>query len=600
MAEETITILKVGTEEAVKSIADLRENVKVLKDHLKELESQTGDSDEKWQEYQTTLESLKVNQSALKDAAYATSGTFEDLTKAAVGATTSYNGLVNKMAELKREFRSTNDEARRLELGRQINDINTKLKEMDALQGNFQRNVGNYSSAFKGLGDNVDAFKKSLDVTKGGLNGVKGAMDGLAKSPWVATAGLLVSLCMKLADELKKNDKAMEAIKKLMKSLEPIMDFFSQILADVVDFLADIIVKVADFLGSSGLMNKIIKGVMGVGNAILQYVIAPFKGIIAAIKVFQEEGVGGLRNAGKAFLGEMKHGISFKSNYEAGAAAGDAMLQGMADKKNKEKAKKTGQALGKETADGWEEEMNKRVKAYADRIKAQAEAEKYLKDLQEKTKSDVEDFDKEMEKMQQAEFDALMKQMEDEAAQEKFLEDIKTENAKKAAEQRKAILQQSATAISGILGAIAGLYEADSEGAEKNANKAKALRIAAASIDTISGAVGAYMQASKTYPPPYGQIFGAAQAAIVTATGLANIAKMRSTNVTDASASPSVTATASAPAVNTPVTNVRTVTSASEEERLNQMASDQRVYILASDIQASQGQIKTQVDESSF
>lgn len=38
MAEETITILKVGTEEAVKSIADLKENVKILKKSLDDLE----------------------------------------------------------------------------------------------------------------------------------------------------------------------------------------------------------------------------------------------------------------------------------------------------------------------------------------------------------------------------------------------------------------------------------------------------------------------------------------------------------------------------------------------------------------------------------
>jgi hypothetical protein len=48
------------------------------------------------------------------------------------------------------------------------------------------------------------------------------------------------------------------------------------------------------------------------------------------------------------------------------------------------------------------------------------------------------------------------------------------------------------------------------------------------------------------------------------------------------------------------VASVRSVTSASEEDRLNQMASDQRVYILASDIEASQNQIRTQVQESSF
>jgi hypothetical protein len=48
------------------------------------------------------------------------------------------------------------------------------------------------------------------------------------------------------------------------------------------------------------------------------------------------------------------------------------------------------------------------------------------------------------------------------------------------------------------------------------------------------------------------------------------------------------------------VQQVRTVTSASEEDRLNQMAKDQRVYIVASDIEASQNAIRTRVQESTF
>ena len=38
MAEEIITILKVGTDEAVKSVNDLKDNVKVLKQALGDLD----------------------------------------------------------------------------------------------------------------------------------------------------------------------------------------------------------------------------------------------------------------------------------------------------------------------------------------------------------------------------------------------------------------------------------------------------------------------------------------------------------------------------------------------------------------------------------
>ena len=113
------------------------------------------------------------------------------------------------------------------------------------------------------------------------------------------------------------------------------------------------------------------------------------------------------------------------------------------------------------------------------------------------------------------------------------------------------------------------------------------------------------MQAARSIPPPFGQIVGAAQAAAVTAAGMAEIAKMRATKVSASSSSSSsvpapVAAVASAPEIPTEVGNVRTVTSASEEVRLNRMASDQRVYILSSDLEADREAVRTRVAESSF
>ena len=151
MAEETITILKVGTEEAVRSVNDLRDNIKVLKQNLGELEIGT-------EGYQTTLEELKVNQNALKDAMYATTTSMADVTAAATGASKSYNSLVHHMAALKEEWRATNDEARRSELGAQIAEINQQLKDMDASVGNFSRNVGNYESGTSVLVEKFDKF----------------------------------------------------------------------------------------------------------------------------------------------------------------------------------------------------------------------------------------------------------------------------------------------------------------------------------------------------------------------------------------------------------------------------------------------------------
>ena len=361
MAEETITILKVGTEDAVKNISDLRNNIKALKegfvDAQGEMHKGLNDLEIGTQEYKDTLDELKVNQNALKDAMYATSSSMEDVAKAATGMSESYNSLVHKMASLKEEFRSTGDSVRRAELGKQINSINQQLKEMDAMQGNFQRNVGNYRSILSGLGDGLDAFRKGLGAATGGLNGLKDGTEALAKSPMIATFSILVSIVIKLADELKENETAMAGIKKAMDALNPVMDFFSGILDNVAQFLADIITKVAAFISSNGIFQKIIQGVMGVGNAILKFVVAPFKGIIAAIKVFQEEGVKGLGNAARAFGAEMKNGVAFKENFQAGQAVADTIIKGAGSKKKK--VKDSGKELAKEVKDGFLEELDK-------------------------------------------------------------------------------------------------------------------------------------------------------------------------------------------------------------------------------------------------
>lgn len=194
----------------------------------------------------------------------------------------------------------------------------------------------------------------------------------------------------------------------------------------------------------------------------------------------------------------------------------------------------------------------------------------------------------------QMEYKALEVQMEEDAAEKKL-------RIQQGAQQQAAALAGNTV---NLLNTLADMYEEDAENNEEAAKKAKNLRIASATIETISGAIGAFMQASAALPPPYGQILGAVQAAIVLATGMAQIQKIKNTDVNkDKSPSGSVggiSASVSAPTVTPNVTQVRNITSASEEDRLNRMADDQRVYILSSDIEASQNSRRTVVKETSF
>ena len=588
MAEETIQIIRIETGEAVKSVNDLRENVKILKDRLGDLEIGTT-------EYQDTLEELKVNQAAVKDAMYATTASMDDLAKSATGTSNSYNSLVHRMASLKEELRATDvsteqGKQRFKELAAQINEVNDTLKDMDALQGNFQRNVGNYPGLMKTFSGSLDALDKGLKATSGGVGGLKEGFDALAVNPVITILGIVVALFGSLADTLKEDETTMAAVNKAGVSLEPVFKFLKGILEKVVTIVTDLITRVSSFVQSNGLIPKIIDGVVGVGNAILKFVVAPFKGVIEAIKVFKEQGVRGLGDAAKAFANEMKTGISFKSNFEAGESIVDAITAGMTDKKESATAAaaEVGKDMGKALSSNLRDEFYKAL------AEADKKAEEQLRE-RERVQKEADDIASEALAETTAELESYFDEQER----------LRQEDLKDAQEKAKAKVEAMytvANATSSILGSIADMYEEDEENSEKNANKIKGLRIASATIDTISGAIGAFMQAVQTIPPPFGAIVGGVQAAAVTAAGIAQIAKIKSTKVSGSASNsaPTAPAVTSAPVRTIDIQQVRSVTSASEEDRLNQMASDQRVVLVMSDLEVKQNQSRVQVAEASF
>ena len=655
MAEETIQIIRIDTGEAVKSVNDLRENVKILKERLGDLEIGTT-------EYQDTLEELKVNQAAVKDAMYATTASMDDLSKSATGTSNSYNSLVHRMASLKEELRATDvsteqGKQRFKELAAQINEVNGTLKDMDALQGNFQRNVGNYPGLMKTFSGSLDALDKGLKATAGGVGGLKEGFDALAVNPAFTILGIVVDLLGSLADTLKDDETSMAAVNKAGVSLEPVFKFLKGILEKVVNIVADLIGKVSAFVQSNGLIPKIIDGVVGVGNAIFKFVVAPFKGVVEAIKVFKEQGVRGLGDAAKAFANEMKTGISFKSNYQTGESIVDAITAGIKDKKKDVSA--AGKDVIKPLKDGIDMELDKMIqdldkemdKMIQDLDKEQEDANKIansiaqgrLANLDKAAKHQlelndilVEDDREKAEKAYQIQLSANERRLaaleqfaqdalergdldayleyDQEAAdleveiatnalrEKKRLREQDLKDAKEKAKQNLDVMKSVADSTSSILGSIADMYESDEKNSEKNANKIKGLRIAAATIDTISGAVGAFMQAAATIPPPMGAIIGGIQAAAVTAAGIAQIAKIKSTKVSGSASNsaPTAPAVTSAPVRTMDIQQVRSVTSASEEDRLNQMASDQRVVLVMSDLEVKQNQSRVQVAEASF
>ena len=617
---ETLTIVRVDSGEAVRSVNDLRDNIKALKGQLGELEIGT-------QEYQDTLSELKVNQNALKDAMYATSSSMDDLAAAATGTSETYNSLVHRMAALKEELRSTdvsteNGRQRFKQLADQVNEVNDRLKEMDAMQGNYQRNVGNYTSALTNLGDILKSMPPTLGSTKEQLGRVGETLGLIGKQPVLAVIGLLAPAIMKITESLKDNETVLAAIDKAMDALQPIIDLIGVALQKVAEIVAKVIGYFTEMAGESGeSFKKIIAGAVGVGNTILQFILTPARSAIAAIKglgeaaknLFKGQFKEAAKSAGDAMKGvgeAFRKGFDFSENFKTGQGAGEKFAAGLGS--TKDKAKEAGAEVGKAAGEGLKlakvtdamiNVMDKTIAKQIEARKAAAEEMKAIDALIEEdlagTMTEVDEVLSEIDAMRKAELAEMAE------AEERMRQQQEAELAAMAerVRQQKALMEGAASATSAILGSIADMYEANGDVSVEQAERIKAMRIASATIDTISGAIAAYTGTIEVIKGPAGVILGAVQAAAVTAAGLAQIAQIRNTSVTGGGggSASGVSVAQAAPSTALNLEQVKSATAGGGTERLNgRKQQPSRVYILASDLQAERNDARARVAETSF
>ena len=153
---EIVNVLTIKTEDSQKTIKGLKKEISDLKKILDNAVIGT-------EEFDKASKDLVAAQNTLKAALNGNKQTTEALAG-------SYDALVAEMAELKKDWRATADEAKRNDLGKQIDNINTQLKDLDATIGNNQRKVGAYAEEFgKALEKNNDSVAASAESFKKAL-----------------------------------------------------------------------------------------------------------------------------------------------------------------------------------------------------------------------------------------------------------------------------------------------------------------------------------------------------------------------------------------------------------------------------------------------
>lgn len=167
MAEEFVSVIKIEAGDSEQTVKGLKQQISDLRDEILNLEKGT-------KQYDDAVDALQDSQRRLDEVMSLTK-------KTATALDGSYDALVHKMAQLKKEWRATNDEAKRNELGQQIAEINGQLKDFDASLGNFQRNVGNYQSALEGTGNKVEDFAASMRNMQESIEPTKAKFESVQK-----------------------------------------------------------------------------------------------------------------------------------------------------------------------------------------------------------------------------------------------------------------------------------------------------------------------------------------------------------------------------------------------------------------------------------
>ena len=262
MAKEQVITLKTG--DAVKNVQDLRNNIKLLKEQL-------ADSSKTFEENQAAVKALRENQAALRQAMYATGDSISKVMSEASASnvvwdengrlvkaeTVSYNELVRQMDILKQQWRATTDEAERAKLGDRINQVNDRLKDMDASVGVFGRNVGNYLGAVDHLTAGIASMGKGAASVVGPLKNVTLGLKTMSATPAVAVLGILASVLQKVSEALKTSDANTDALAEAMAPLRAIGDAVTK----VFQAMGSVLVSVVGWFG------KLTTAILGTNKA---------------------------------------------------------------------------------------------------------------------------------------------------------------------------------------------------------------------------------------------------------------------------------------------------------------------------------------------
>lgn len=608
------------------------------------------DYNQELQENLEELQKLRTEQGDVRSSLNAS-------TKALLAAKGSYVEMSQTLGQLRNAYRQLSKEQREGAVGTemlgQIKLLDAELKEVDASMGNFQRNVGGYEKALKQVlppqaGLIVDLGK--LSVEGGGIpslfTGMKDSIVGMTKAAvaFIATplGATLTALAAAAAAAFalfnarnKEIEKQAEASAKALEKQKEQMERFDLEISREVELLrADGKEQEANALARRSVTDAMNKAQQAVdeyrekynqmsakeqkANAetlkgyedALQARIDAWEEVIHEDEVRRRTELREEREQNEKLKEEWAKAAAEKQRIAEETNA--AIREANAAFRDETALMQAEQGAGTQSGDLAlaQEQFRQELAAFETMVDEKQIAEELA---MERRKLMLEQYGQEIADIQakylKQENDQLLKALDEEMAAEfEADKDLVSQELKNSKERQK-IADAEYKHKQMITQQTGALLQAGAQLAGESTAVGKAMAVAAATISTYQAAQAAYQAAFMPVPTYASPVLGAINMAAAIATGLANIKSILSVDSsggTGYGSSSSTGATVTTPAVVTPpavvqeVETVRSLTGASEEERLNQMASSQRVYLVYSDVEQAGRRVQVQQSETSF
>lgn len=230
-AEEIKKILTIDTT----SLKEYKKHIDELRGSLLQLDKDSEDYKEI--EAEITKETNKLNEvlkTGKKQVDYV-SGSYFDLNK--------------QLVEAKKQWKALSEEERNSDVGKalqsNINNLDKQLKDLDSSIGQYQRNVGNYGSAFS------SAFKNAKDSLVSAVPGVgkfNNALKLLLANPVGAVIGAIALAVTAVVKAMKGSESQMNRWKVATSGLKVITDGFKNALSAVANAVVTLAEKASNLI----------------------------------------------------------------------------------------------------------------------------------------------------------------------------------------------------------------------------------------------------------------------------------------------------------------------------------------------------------------